>query len=591
MSEEEKKIKEMEELGIRLIDSPSETVAKASPTKLKLQALTFMVIGKIERYFLSGMLRQVEEAKNSTTVMTDKEKESFITKVDSSITILKEKIEAFDENYKRVIGHGKRSLKLPSTNFVILAAKKAIKEKRKAEMTGMVDAYKQMNSVFSTSTDAFSKMEKPIRKDIEISKDEQDSIRKSVYQALSGTTDKEVEKFATESSDKSDAKFDTVIDEMASKIVSSKAKEKELDNFFENISPIKKKAKLDDSTLDQVLNGGQVKDENIFPKSKKTDNSDLILTSEKPVFPKDSTGTVNFAGEASLDNPKRIESYRYEYEGQENNDIFKESSPLSSSSKENIGAGTLSDEELEDFATRLTGKKVLTAHHEEKDASIKLNDPKAESLVPDIVDLRAKLDESINEIERKRQAKEEARKKYEAEKQAREQEENELSENKRLIEEMKKEIERKREEQKAIEELNQKVAKALKYQRQIEENRRAALEEEEEARKYQETLRIEKENQTKVAQEKEKLQSERVVLQSETSKVDFNLQREKEKLEEAKRQLQMFNMHRNMQEIDPADINYDGLFASFTMQPTLNKKNSYATTPKSDGYGQPGKTK
>ena len=590
MSEEEKKIKEMEELGIRLIDSPSETVAKASPTKLKLQALTFMVIGKIERYFLSGMLRQTEEAKNSTSVMTDKEKESFITKVDSSITILKEKIEAFDENYKRVIGHGKRSLKLPSTNFVILAAKKVIKEKRTAEMTGMVDAYKQMNSVFSASTDAFSKMEKPIRKDIEITKAEQDSIRKSVYQALSGTTDKEVEKFATESSDKSDAKFDAVIDEMASKIVSSKAKEKELDNFFENISPIKKKAKLDDSTLNKVLNGGQVKDENIFPKPKKTDNPDLILTSEKPVFPKNSTGTVNFAGKASLDNPKLIESYRYEYEGQENNDIFKESSPLSSSSKENIGAGTLSDEELEDFATRLTGKKAVTAHHEEKDASIKLNDPKTDSL-PDIVDLRAKLDESINEIERKRQAKEEARKKYEAEKQAREQEENELSESKRLIEEMKKEIERKREEQKAIEELNQKVAKALKFQRQIEENRRAALEEEEEARKYQETLRIERENQTKVAKEKEKLQSERVVLQSETSKVDFNLQREKEKLEEAKRQLQMFNTNRNMQGIDPADINYDGLFASFTMQPTLNKKNSYATTPKSDGYEQPGKIK
>ena len=568
MSEEEKKIKEMEELGIRLIDSPSETVAKASPTKLKLQALTFMVIGKIERYFLSGLLRQTEEAKNSTSVMTDKEKESFITKVDSSITILKEKIEAFDENYKRVIGHGKRSLKLPSTNFVILAAKKVIKEKRTAEMTGMVDAYKQMNSVFSASTDAFSKMEKPIRKDIEITKAEQDSIRKSVYQALSGTTDKEVEKFATESSDKSDAKFDAVIDEMASKIVSSKAKEKELDNFFENISPIKKKAKLDDSTLNKVLNGGQVKDENIFPKQKKTDNQDLILTSEKPVFPKDSTGTVNFDG----------------------NDIFKESSPLSSSSKENIGAGTLSDEELEDFATRLTGKKAVTAHNEEKDASIKLNDPKADSL-PDIVDLRAELDESINEIERKRQAKEEARKKYEAEKQARDQEENELSESKRLIEEMKKEIERKREEQKAIEELNQKVAKALKFQRQIEENRRAALKEEEEAKKYQETFRIERENQTKVAEEKEKIQSERAALQSETSKVDSSLQKEKEKLEEAKRQLQMFNTHRNMQGIDPADINYDGLFASFTMQPTLNKKNSYATTPKSDGYEQPGKIK
>ena len=82
-----------------------------------------------------------------------------------------------------------------------------------------------------------------------------------------------------------------------------------------------------------------------------------------------------------------------------------------------------------------------------------------ESSVPNVVDLRAKLDESINEIERKRQAKEEARKKYEAEKQAREQEENELSESKRLIAEMRKEIERKREEQKAIEELNQKVEK------------------------------------------------------------------------------------------------------------------------------------
>lgn len=599
MSEEEKKIKEMEELGIRLIDSPSETVAKASPTKLKLQALTFMVIGKIERYFLNNMLKQAKEARNLAEVglrnvdMTLDDKMAFKKYLDSNITLLEEKMAIFDKNYKRVIGRGKRSLKLPSANFAILVANMAVKKRRQDTMVNMIDAYKQMNDVFSTAKTEFVGMPKPIKKDIEISKVEQEGIKKAVYQALSGTTDKEVEKFATESSDKSGAKFDTVIDEMASKIVSTKAKakEKELDNFFENISPIKKKAKLDDSTLDQILNGGQVKDKNIFPKQKKTDNSDLILTSEKPVFTKDSTGTVNFAGKASLDNPKRIESYLYEYEGQENNDIFKGSSPLSSSSKENIGADTLSDEELEDFATRLTEKKVLTAHHEVKDASIKLNDIKAESLVPDIVDLRAKLDESINEIERKRQAKEEARKKYEAEKQAREQEENELSENKRLIEEMKKEIERKREEQKAIEELNQKVAKALKFQKQIEENRRAALEEEEEARKYQETLRIERENQTKVAKEKEKLQSERVVLQSETFKVDFNLQREKEKLEEAKRQLQMFNTHRNMQGIDPADINYDGLFASFTMQPTLNQKNSYATTPKSDGYEQPGKTK
>lgn len=596
MSEEEKKIKEMEELGIRLIDSPSETVAKASPTKLKLQALTFMVIGKIERYFLNNMLKQAKEARNLAEVglrktdMTLDDKMAFKEYLDSNITLLEEKMALFDKNYKRVIGRGKRSLKIPSTNIKILFATGIIKKHKQKTMIDMVDAYKQMNDVFSTAKTEFSGMPKPIKRDVEVSKAEQDNIRQAVYEALSGMPDEKVEDYASKFDDKVDARLDSIIRKDKSRN-KDKSKEQELDNFFENISPIKKKVKLDDSTLDQVLNSGQVKDENIFSKPKKTDNSDLILTSEKPVFPKDSTGTVNFAGKASLDNPKWIESYRYEYGGQENNDIFKESSPLSSSSKENAGAGTLSDEELEDFAARLTGKKVLTAHHEEKDASIKLNDPKAESLVPDIVDLRAKLDESINEIERKRQAKEEARKKYEAEKQAREQEENELSENKRLIEEMKKEIERKREEQKAIEELNQKVAKALKYQRQIEENRRAALEEEEEARKYQETLRIEKENQTKVAQEKEKLQSERVVLQSETSKVDYNLQREKEKLEEAKRQLQMFNTHRNMQEIDPTDINYDGLFASFTMQPTLNKKNSYATTPKSDGYEQPGKTK
>ena len=114
MSEEEKKIKEMEELGIRLVDSPSETVAKASPTKLKLQALTFMVIGKIERYFLGNMLKQAKEARTLADVglrrtdMTLDDKMAFKQYLDSNITLLEEKMALFDKNYKRVINDYQR---------------------------------------------------------------------------------------------------------------------------------------------------------------------------------------------------------------------------------------------------------------------------------------------------------------------------------------------------------------------------------------------------------------------------------------------------------------------------------------------------
>ena len=93
MNEEEKKIKEMEELGVSLIDAPRETVAKASPTKLKLQALTFMVIGKIEKNFLNKMLSQAKEAKSLASINLEKintmstaEKQDFKDKLDSNIT-------------------------------------------------------------------------------------------------------------------------------------------------------------------------------------------------------------------------------------------------------------------------------------------------------------------------------------------------------------------------------------------------------------------------------------------------------------------------------------------------------------------------
>ena len=556
MSEEEKKIKEMEELGIRLVDSPSETVAKASPTKLKLQALTFMVIGKIERYFLGNMLKQAKEARNLAEVglrktdMTLDDKMAFKEYLDSNITLLEEKMALFDKNYKRVIGRGKRSLKIPSTNIKILFANGIIKKHKQKTMIDMVDAYKQMNDVFSTAKTEFSGMPKPIKRDVEVSKAEQDNIRQAVYEALSNTDDKEVEKYASNF----DKKEET-IDDVIRNSNYSENKEKKLDDFFNNVSSGKSHDKLDNESLGQVLNEGKVKEK----ESKSLENKQLdeVLNGGKPVFSNLTNNTSIFDGSPTISST----GYIGKNDSRKNADYDK----------------MLADDDIVSLTDRLTKNKENLVFN--KPLSNNEYVEIGESSVPNVVDLRAKLDESINEIERKRQAKEEARKKYEAEKQAREQEENELSESKRLIAEMRKEIERKREEQKAIEELNQKVEKALKYQRQIEENRRAALEEEEEARKYQETLRIEKENQTKVAQEKEKLQSERVVLQSETSKVDSSLQKEKEKLEEARRQLQMFNTSMNVAEvstnaysqIEPFDVKHDDFFAKFNAQPSKRR--------------------
>mgnify|MGYP000621015824 FL=1 len=556
MSEEEKKIKEMEELGIRLIDSPSETVAKASPTKLKLQALTFMVIGKIERYFLGNMLKQAKEARNLAEVglrktdMTLDDKMAFKEYLDSNITLLEEKMALFDKNYKRVIGRGKRSLKIPSTNIKILFANGIIKKHKQKTMIDMVDAYKQMKDVFSTAKTEFSGMPKPIKRDVEVSKAEQDNIRQAVYEALSNTDDKEVEKYASNF----DKKEET-IDDVIRNSNYSENKEKKLDDFFNNVSSGKSHDKLDNESLGQVLNKGKVKEK----ESKSLENKQLdeVLNGGKPVFSNLANNTSIFDGSPTISSAGYIGK----------ND----------SRKNAADDKILADDDIVSLTDRLTKNKENLVFN--KPLSNNEYVEIGESSVPNVVDLRAKLDESINEIERKRQAKEEARKKYEAEKQAREQEENELSESKRLIAEMRKEIERKREEQKAIEELNQKVEKALKYQRQIEENRRAALEEEEEARKYQETLRIEKENQTKVAQEKEKLQSERVVLQSETSKVDSSLQKEKEKLEEARRQLQMFNTSMNVAEvstnpysqIEPFAVKHDDFFANFNAQPSKRR--------------------
>ena len=537
MSEEEKKIKEMEELGIRLIDSPSETVAKASPTKLKLQALTFMVIGKIERYFLNNMLKQAKEARNLADVglrnadMTLDDKMAFKKYLDSNITLLEEKMALFDKNYKRVIGHGKRSLKLPSANFVILAANMTVKKRRQDTMVDMIDAYKQMNDVFATTKTEFAGMPKPIKKDIEVSKAEQEGIKKAVYQALSGMPDEKVEDYASKFDEKVDARLDSIIRKDKSRN-KDKSKEQELDNFFENISPIKEQTKLATGELNQVLNGGKAK-ETDKTKTLATKDLDTVLNSGNPIF---SNSPSIFEGKPSIIN--------LEESANKTNleDIDISAMPQQNSSVEDV---KLADVDIADFAGRLGAKKNL----EKYDFDITNGEN-----VLDVDDLKRQLEESAREREQKRIAKEEARKKYEAEKLAREKEEKELSDSKKEIEKMKEDIKRKREEQEAIDKLNQRVKKALEYQKQIEENKRAALEEEEEARKYQETLRIEKESQTKMAKEKEKVQSERVALQSENTEADSDLKEKKAMLQEFRKQLQKFGT--NNEKIIPEFYGY-----------------------------------
>mgnify|MGYP007124417108 FL=1 len=104
MSKEEKKIKELEELGISLVEDPVNTINRANPAKLKLQALTFMAIAKIEMYFLEKMLKQAETAKDlankniASVNMSDADKNAFLDQVDKNISILAKKVEDFKTN-------------------------------------------------------------------------------------------------------------------------------------------------------------------------------------------------------------------------------------------------------------------------------------------------------------------------------------------------------------------------------------------------------------------------------------------------------------------------------------------------------------
>ena len=545
MNEEEKKIKEMEEFGVRLVDGPKEALAKASPTKLKLQALTFMIIGKLERHYLNNMLDQAKKARNlatadlkTVTAMSDTDKKTFTDELDSNISLLENKMSAFNDNYQKAMEHGRRILRIPSNNFSILTANVRAAA-RKINTVGIVDAYRQMNDVFSNTKKSIDNMAEPIKRNVEISKAEQEEIRKSVYKALSGIDDKAMEKIAKDF-DEEEKKIDKVIE----KDPSSKKRERELDNFLNNTSQAKANSKLEKEELDKVLNGGRV--ENNAPKQLESRDLEQVLNEGNPIFPTTSSKQSIFEKNSELVMPEWLSNYKNDEK--EEDDIFK-TSPTILIDEDKITDDSLKDEDIAEYAHKLVGdKKEL----HEITTNDKLN-RKDEELVPDVDDLKRQLEESAREREQKRIAKEEARKKYEEEKQAREKEEKELSDSKKEIEKMKEDINRKRKEQKVIDELNQKVKKALEYQRQIEENKRAALEEEQETKKYQETLKIEIESQTKVAEEREKVQSERAALQYQNTEVDSDLEEKKAMLQEFRKQLQSYNRTTDVIEI-PIDF-------------------------------------
>ncbi|MBD9098821.1 hypothetical protein EGP98_04390 [bacterium] len=526
MSEEEKKLKEMEEFGVELILNPGQTVAKSSPTKLKLQALTFIIIGKIEKYFLENKLDKVKKAAKErleqSSSMAKEEREAYTNAINSAVANLEKQVAIFNENYSRLIHRGKRMLKVPSYNLNKLDLQAKVDTVKNA--VDMVESYKKMTDVFANTKANFTGESK----DSEISKAEQENIRRSVYKALSGFSDKEIEDYSR----KFDDTDNHTIDKFINKKENDKTKEEELDNFFDRFSPIKKEKKLSDGELNQALNGGFVDLEKkdlgkalndgkvATPKHLSDSDLDTSLNKNEPVVEKKEFSSI-FDDKPSLIVPDWLKKDTVEIESK------KDEKPTEIPIFDN----TLSNDDIAFYADKLTGKKETTI-----DDDIEKT---AESL-PDVDDLKNQLNESIKEIEQKRQAKEAARKSYEREKEARVKEEEELSLSKKENENLRKELERKKEEQKNIDELNQRVKRALEYQRQIEENKRAALEEEEETKKYQETLRLERENQNKVAEERAKVQSERATLQSETTDIDAVLRKKKAMLQETKRQLQAF---------------------------------------------------
>lgn len=562
MSKEEKKIKELEELGISLVEDPVNTINRANPAKLKLTALTFMAIAKIEMYFLEKMLKQAETAKDlankniASVNMSDADKNAFLNQVDKNISILAKKVEDFKTNYSRLIAGSKRTLRVPENNTKRLFFRGSSIDKE--AMVDVANAYKEINSIFSEAKSAFSAMAKPVKRDVEISAVEQDNIKNAVYQALNGIDEKNI-------NDKNyQTAFSKVTDSAMKELEKTNIvnKEQKLDAFF-NSGEIEMHTELDDNTLRNVLKEGKVvSTDKASSKAESPSDDSKTDNASAGVSRNDSLDGILQKGQVSIEPIKSVESIT----NFDEDDIFSGSTPIvtenkleASSSSDKIEKSTdifksqntddLSDKVIGELTGKIVKNKTSIFDTDLKPVMTNSSDESAstdastviEEIIPDVEELRQQLNESVFEIEQNRVNKEKAKEQYNKEKSIRELKQKELSQSKQEVEDIKQDIERKEKEQQSIGKLKNDIEVALKLKKQIEENKRQAAQEAEETRKYQESLKEEQQKRAKVDAEKQGILEEKNRLSAENFKVSSNLQTEKEKLEDLKRELQSFN--------------------------------------------------
>ena len=562
MSKEEKKIKELEELGISLVEDPVNTINRANPAKLKLTALTFMAIAKIEMYFLEKMLKQAETAKDlankniASVNMSDVDKNAFLDQVDKNISILAKKVEDFKTNYSRLIAGSKRTLRVPENNTKRLFFRGSSIDKE--AMVDVANAYKEINSIFSEAKSAFSAMAKPVKRDVEISAVEQDNIKNAVYQALNGIDEKNI-------NDKNyQTAFSKVTDSAMKELEKTNIvnKEQKLDAFF-NSGEIEMHTELDDNTLRNVLKEGKVvSTDKASSKAESPSDDSKTDNASAGVSRNDSLDGILQKGQVSIEPIKSVESIA----NFDEDDIFSGSTPIvtenkleASSSSDKIEKSTdifksqntddLSDKVIGELTGKIVKNKTSIFDTDLKPVMTNSSDESAstdastviEEIIPDVEELRQQLNEPVFEIEQNRVNKEKAKEQYNKEKSTRELKQKELSQSKQEVEDIKQDIERKEKEQQSIGKLKNDIEVALKLKKQIEENKRQAAQEAEETRKYQESLKEEQQKRAKVDAEKQGILEEKNRLSAENFKVSSNLQTEKEKLEDLKRELQSFN--------------------------------------------------
>ena len=329
MSKEEKKIKELEELGISLVEDPVNTINRANPAKLKLTALTFMAIAKIEMYFLEKMLKQAETAKDlankniASVNMSDADKNAFLDQVDENISILAKKVEDFKTNYSRLIAGSKRTLRVPENNTKRLFFRGSSIDKE--AMVDVANAYKEINSIFSAAKSAFSAMAKPVKRDVEISAVEQDNIKNAVYQALNGIDEKNI-------NDKNyQTAFSKVTDSAMKELEKTNIvnKEQKLDAFF-NSGEIEMHTELDDNTLRNVLKEGKVvSTDKASSKAESPSDDSKTDNASAGVSRNDSLDGILQKGQVSIEPIKSVESIT----NFDEDDIFSGSTPIVTENK------------------------------------------------------------------------------------------------------------------------------------------------------------------------------------------------------------------------------------------------------------------